>query len=217
MRYAAVLFDLDGTLIDSMPLFRDATAASLQKYNAALDEKFFWHWHAHRLPFEDLFRHHALSGLEPESFRKALDGLFLDLVRKNVSWSDGAEDVLLHLQSLGIPTGLVTNASSAYVDSVDAKLALRRFCNVVVTSDSPGSKPKPQPDGLLFAARQLGLHPTSCLYVGDQMFDMLAARNANMSACFLRSAHSLDATTHSVHVVDSLGALRDLVVVKTEN
>jgi phosphoglycolate phosphatase len=181
-RLRAVLFDLDGTLVDSAPDL--AGAANDLRAEHGLPA----------LAFEDLRplvgsgargMVGAAFGVAPgdvdfEALRDAFLARYAQRLLQHTRVFDQMEPVLLALESARLPWGIVTNKAGRYTDPIVTGLDLRRRAAVVVSGDTtPHSKPHPAP--LLEAARQLALDPSSCAYVGDDLRDMQAGRAAGMA------------------------------------
>jgi phosphoglycolate phosphatase len=71
---------------------------------------------------------------------------------------------------------------------------------------------KPHPHGFLLAADQLGVEPSECLVIGDQLFDIEGAKNAGMQSCLVRGSYTPKGTGNmSSHSVDTLHELLQLI------
>jgi phosphoglycolate phosphatase len=177
----AVLFDLDGTLIDSAPdLARAANAVR----------------HDHGLPPLPLTQLRPMvgggaRGMIGLSFGAApgdpdferLRDAFLQhyaqgLVRETRVF-DGIWPVLARLETSGIAWGIVTNKVTRFAEPIVQTLGLAARAAVLVCGDTtPHAKPHPAP--LLAAARSLAVDPATCLYVGDDLRDIEAGLAAGM-------------------------------------
>lgn len=177
----AVLFDLDGTLLDSAPDL--ALAAQRMRAARSLPE----------LPYV-AFRPHASSGARgmlgvafgvtaADPAYDALKKEFLDEYSRcllhHTEFFDGVTDVLRVLTQLPMPWGIVTNKSHGLTEQVLAGFGELREAGALVCGDTL-PRAKPHPDPLLEAARRLGVHPWACLYVGDDERDIVAGRAAGM-------------------------------------
>lgn len=94
---------------------------------------------------------------------------------------EGVPGLLASLEAEGIKWGVVTNKTSRYTLPVMAALGLGRRAACIVSGDS-SPRPKPAADPLLLASTLAGALPARCLYVGDDLRDMQAARAAGMGA-----------------------------------
>jgi phosphoglycolate phosphatase len=180
-RHALVLFDLDGTLIDSAPdLAGAANAMRLARGMAALPL-------ASLRPMVGAGARGMVGlafGVGPgEAEYEALRTEFLDryqgasLVHTTVF--DDVDAVIDRLDALGRRWGIVTNKAERFTHPIVDGLGLGRRAAVVVCGDTtPHSKPHPAP--LLEAARRANCLPTDCIYVGDDARDVQAGRAAGM-------------------------------------
>ena len=177
----AVLFDLDGTLADTAP----DLARALNRVRAA-----------HRLapmPLETT-RSYTSSGargllkigfgLDPaDAPYEALKSQFLDFYAAEICVDtrlfDGMAELLDQLDREPLPWGVVTNKAERFTFPVLRGLNLGARAACIVGGDTT-SRAKPHPDPLLHAAATLRLPPSACLYVGDDLRDVQAARAAGM-------------------------------------
>ncbi len=181
-RFEAVLFDLDGTLVDSAP---DLAAAANALRHA--------HGLAH-LPYEQL-RPMVGSGArgmvgvafgvtpgEPryEDLKARFLDTYADCLLQRTVLFDHMQGLLAALEEVSLPWGIVTNKAGRFTVPLVAGLGLAERAATVISGDTTAhAKPHPQP--LLEAARRLGVVPAKCLYVGDDLRDMQAGRAAGMS------------------------------------
>lgn len=176
-----VLFDLDGTLIDSAPDL--AAAANALRLARSLEA----------LPLSSLRPMvgsgargmiGAALGIRPgdasfESLRQEfLDHYQAGLLDRTAVFADMVP-VLERLEATGTRWGIVTNKAERFARPVIDGLKLSTRAAVVICGDTtPHSKPHPAP--LLEAARRVAIEPSLCVYVGDDLRDVQAGRAASM-------------------------------------
>jgi 2-phosphoglycolate phosphatase len=177
-----VLFDLDGTLIDSAPDL--AGAANAMRVARALPE----------LPYERLRPMvgtgargmvGAAFGVAPgEEGFEALRDEFLQryadgLLQRTAVFADMV-DVLQVLERAALPWGIVTNKHERFTVPVVRGLGLHERAAALICGDTTAHS-KPHPEPLLEAARRVGVAPRDCVYVGDDLRDVQAGRAAGMA------------------------------------
>ncbi len=179
----AVLFDLDGTLADTAPDL--GHALNLQRER-------------HGLPplAQEIIRPYASHGtvglfdigfgLTPQDTRFApMREEYLALYTANLclhtTLFPGMAELLDELEGKGIAWGVVTNKPARFTNPLLEQLGLIGRAASVISGDTC-SHPKPHPEPLLCAAREIGVAPQSCLFVGDAERDIEAARAAGMPA-----------------------------------
>ena len=178
----AVLFDLDGTLIDSAPDL--GAAADKMRTDRGLS--------CYSL---DLYRPMAGAGargmlaqafgMTPEhpDFPAMREEFFVNYERRmtvSTSIFDGVAEMLEALRLRQLRWGIVTNKSMRFTDPLTRSMPLLAAAEVVISGDTtPHAKPHPAP--LLEAARRLGVDPGRCIYVGDDERDIVAGHAAGMA------------------------------------
>ncbi|RRJ83542.1 phosphoglycolate phosphatase [Aestuariirhabdus litorea] len=181
---AAVIYDLDGTLVDSVPDLHSAVERFQQQLGlptASECEVRDWVGNgAARLVERALAasageRAEALFPAAMEAFMVA----YADTNGRRARLYEGVRPVLEALAAEGVPQALVTNKPLAFTHPLLEKLGIASYFSPVLGGDSlPAKKPDPAP--LRAVAETLGVAPERCLMVGDSRNDLLAARAAGM-------------------------------------
>ena len=202
-RFPVVLFDLDGTVVDSgaiiLASMRHATRQVLG------------------LEAEDAELMKAVGGpgLEAQMAAFAPDRVD-ELVRvyrahneplhDDLEACEGMEDVIVRLHEEGVRLGVVTAKRRSTVELAFARLRVGHLFETVVGGDET-ERHKPDPQPLLEAARRLGVSPSDCAYVGDSPFDIRAAKAAHM--------YSVAVTWGRIHDREKLAAEEPAAIVDT--
>jgi HAD superfamily hydrolase (TIGR01509 family) len=201
-RFPAVLFDFDGTLThpDSLdfPALRDAIGCPpgtlILEYIEALPTE-----------EERILKRRVLADFELAAARASIP-------------NDGAEETIGLLRDHQISVGILTrNTRSSIMASLEnfTKISEKDF-DVIVTRESEG-RPKPHPDGVLAAARALGVAPREMLVVGDFVFDIAAGKAAGSPTVLLTNGRraSQPWTPHAAQTTEpdadyTISTLREL-------
>jgi 2-phosphoglycolate phosphatase len=178
----AVLFDLDGTLLDTALDMCEALN------NLRAEE------HLEPLPFDRVrcqVSHggHALVRLgfgtlppdEHETMRMRLLGIYRKQLSRHTGLFSGGDRMLGELERRGLAWGIVTNKPGWLTDPLLVEVNLHTRASAVVSGDTLAHR-KPHPAQLLHAAAKMGIPPAQIVYVGDAERDMQAAQAAGMYA-----------------------------------
>lgn len=177
---SAVLFDLDGTLLDTAPDFLIAANALRREFDLP------------DMPIEQLRPvvsrggRYMVAAAFPELDEVGIDARlprYLAIYRARIAettrYFDGMADVVATLAVRGMKLGIVTNKPTWLAEPLLAELRIDRDYGVLVCGDTlPVRKPDPAP--FLLAAEKLGVAPAGCVVVGDDVRDIDGGRRAGM-------------------------------------
>lgn len=172
----AVVFDLDGVLIDSETLQYRAYRSVLERFGVQVElDEYATHWiAAGRGPEYVVDRHHLQ--ISPADLRALKQPVYHELLRREVTLMPGAAAALARLQP-HFPLALATNSGRRDVSFVLDHFDLGQYFTAVVTREDY-AEAKPAPDAYLTAAARLGVAPGDCLVVEDAHRGILAAHRA---------------------------------------
>jgi HAD superfamily hydrolase (TIGR01509 family) len=174
--YAAVLWDLDGTIVDTEPLWMAAEHRLATEHGKVWTDE-----DALQLVGNSLIAsgEYIRERLEIEmSAEEIVDYLVASLagsLREHVEWRPGARELIGALDAAGVPQALVTMSYTAIAEPIAAQLPF----GAVVTGDAV-ERPKPFPDPYLLAAERLGVDASACLAIEDSR---TGAASANAAGC----------------------------------
>jgi pyrophosphatase PpaX len=175
---AAILFDLDGTLLDSYRLYLEAYRRAVEPVlgRAPLHEEI-----AGRQPAAE--RRFLADWVGEEHVERCHDALCRHYSQLQGAMGDGpyegVREMLTALASAGYPLGIVTGKGRRIWSVTESAFTSGLF-DVVITEDDV-QHPKPDPEGLLAAAAALGVEPARVAFIGDSASDLQAGRAAGMS------------------------------------
>lgn len=178
-RLEAVLWDMDGTLVDTEPYWIESEYALAELHGGTWSDE-----HALNLVGNDLLtsgryiREHMGIDLAPEEIVDQLLDLMVARIRVQVPWRPGARELLAELSAAGVPTALVTMSYRRLVDPVLEHLGQQGF-DAVVTGDTV-THGKPHPEPYLQAADLLGVPAERCVAIEDSD---TGARSAAAAGC----------------------------------
>ena len=177
----AVLFDLDGTLIDSAPDL--GAAADKMRTDRGLESFPLSQYR----PMAGAGARGMIGvafGLTPDdvNFEALKEEFFINYESRMTVHTcvfDGVAELIAHLGQVGLRWGVVTNKSARFTVPLTQAMPLFNTARTIISGDTtPHAKPHPAP--LLEAARQLNVAPGRCVYVGDDERDIVAGRAAGM-------------------------------------
>ena len=178
---AAVLWDMDGTLIDSEPYW----LASESAFAAAHDSN----WGQDDglgvigmslYESSKLLKERVGSSLEPQQIIDQITDGVLSQLERSIPWRPGARELLKLLKDNNVKTALVTGSMHRMAQKVAEKIGFEAF-DVIVGGDDV-VKGKPHPESYLTAASMLGVDPTHCVAFEDSLTGITAAEAAGTKA-----------------------------------
>jgi phosphoglycolate phosphatase len=189
-RYALILFDLDGTLVETAPEIADAVNDTLSELGlSAVTQSQVNDWIGHGT-LELLIQALAhVQGISDQMVRNAPSlqaqaAVFKKHYRARCGTRSHCYphvmDALLHLKAQGVRLGVVTNKESAYTQTVLDAHGLTPLFDCVISGDTLPTK-KPKPDGVFACMTQVGVQVDQVLFIGDSSIDVATARAAGVA------------------------------------
>jgi len=202
-----VIFDMDGVLVDTEPLYRAANALTFRELgfyisDAAYDE--FVGLDANMM-WGRLKSRHNLPHSVPELIAKESDGLHRALEQGPIPIVPGAEALLDRLHTGGTILALASSSPYKNIDLVLERTGFKRYFQVRVSGESV-ARGKPAPDIFLLAAEKVGVNPGECTVIEDSAAGVRGARAAGMKCIGFANPNSGNQDLSPAHLkVGSFG------------
>jgi HAD superfamily hydrolase (TIGR01509 family) len=187
-QFEAVIFDMDGVLVDSEPLHYESTVRVLADVGVpftARENDQFVGWTDFAM-FERLVARHGLS-VTPEDLAARRVALMLERIDEAMPVMPGVPDVPRQLAADGYRLAIASSATPPLIRAVVRTLDVGSIF-AVLTSSEEVARGKPAPDVFLEAARRLAVKPAQCVVVEDSRNGLLAAKAAGMACAAIPCA-----------------------------
>jgi len=188
----AVIFDFDGTLVDSEELHCIALAKSI-KDNTGVDIKPKEVGLLAGMTYAEKTKR-LLNGKASYDINKIVDeayNYFLSIALEKIKLRRGAKRIIKMMHSLGLKIGLYSPNKKEFLQGVLAKFDLLKYFDVIIGREDI-QRPKPDPEGYLLAAKLLGVDPKECLVFEDTPTGFESARQAGMKVITLYNPYLKD-------------------------
>jgi HAD superfamily hydrolase (TIGR01509 family) len=192
MNLNAVIFDMDGLLIDSEPLWREAANELLLTYGKKLTaeqyavttglrtKEFVGYW----------FRHFNLPAEDSANAEKIIVDLVINLVKQKGKPLPGVAHIFNFFLDRKFKIGLATSSPPALINVVVDMLGIRTHLQAISSAESLDFG-KPHPEVYLNCAEKLGVQPVQCICFEDSFNGMVAAKAAKMKCVIVPSIHDI--------------------------
>ena len=210
--YQLVVFDLDGTLVDSASDIAESVNRTLEEWSLPrVEEPVIRGWigeGARRLLQQAL--EHSGSTLEVDAVFPSLEVHYGDCLLLDPRVYDGVRETLDGLRDAGVSLAVCTNKPQRFIRPLLQALALDDYFECIVGGDTlPERKPSAMP--LLHVVDHFGLQPGQCMMVGDSETDVLTAQAAQVPMALVTYGYLRGFDPYSVAGVRVIDSLRELL------
>lgn len=178
----AVIFDMDGVIIDSEHLWRKAEKKVFAQLGIELDEELGWQASGldAKETVEYWMRHYAADGHDVAQAAKEIEVEAAQLMVSEGKAKEGVRRVLDFLKNKNLRIGLASSAPQFLIEAIVKHLEIESYFEILHSSEHEIAG-KPHPAVYLSTAAQLGVAPARCLAFEDSMYGVQSAKNAGMS------------------------------------
>ncbi len=199
----AVLFDLDGVIVDSRPHHLDAWHQLARTHGIDHAPDYFTKMFGLR---NDAILGGLIPGMTADQLARLAaekEQLFRDAARGRVEALPGVRGLLAALDEASVPRAVVTSTPRENLDLILESLALSGSFQALVAEED-AAKGKPDPEGFLVGAQRLGANPAACVVIEDAPAGLRAAKAAGMRAIGVTTTHPAPELGEADLVVESL-------------
>ena len=192
--FEAVIFDMDGVIIDSEPLWKIAMEEVFSRLGSRLKKEDFQKTVGLRIDevihYWNIKEHWGIS--DESEVEEAIIIKMENLIADKPVALEGVIDTLNYLKLRNIPVGLATSSSSRLIKVVLEKLAIKHLFNFVHSAEME-QYGKPHPAVYLTVAKKLAVLPEKCLVIEDSLNGIISAKAAKMTAvCIPEKTHHIE-------------------------
>ena len=213
--FEAVIFDMDGVLIDSEPLWKIAMEEVFHRHGSKLTKKDFQKTVGLRIDEVIVFwhQHEGWENVSPEEVEQEIVLTMVELIKANAAPLTGVIETLDFLKNKGKKIGLATSSYEILIQTVLGELGIQHYFDLTHSAEHEQFG-KPHPSVYMTVANNLGIHPLRCLVIEDSLNGIISAKAARMKVvCIPEKSHHPEpklilADYHYESMLDLLNAIR---------
>ena len=208
----AILFDLDGTLIDSFYIYNEAVNHVLSRFGISCTyEEASEHAGMFGEELYTLFlkQHGKYNISDKAKLKKIFDDKFSKLLR-NINIPQDSIDTIVKLNDANHKMAICTGAPRVMIDAAIPHHIQQMFGSIITCEDVTNGKP--HPETFLKASSELDTPPQRCIVVGDGKYDMIGASRANMTFILLRNEYNTEINSRFIHEINTITELPDMLI-----
>lgn len=194
MKTEAVIFDMDGVLIDSEPIWREAEVRIFGKFGIVITEEMCFQTTGMRVDEVVRYWSERLGNPEADPHEQIADEMVdevIRLVRQKAVPMRGVREIIGFLRGMGMPLGLCSSSPLRLIDAVVDALGIRSAFGVIQSAERE-EYGKPHPAVYIQTAKRMGIAPLHCLAIEDSVNGCVSAKAAKMRVMAVPESHGLN-------------------------
>jgi beta-phosphoglucomutase family hydrolase len=198
MNFQAVLFDMDGVVVDNLPYHVDAWLLFCERKNIPLTREIFYR-ELNGMNSKDTFEwfyKREMSRAEVEVLEEEKELIYREFYREHIKPAPGLLTFLKDLSNQGIKTALATSAGQGNIDFIVDGLGIRDQFDAII-GGAEVRKGKPDPEIYLKAAELVGIEPSACWVIEDSLQGIASGQSAGMRVVGISTSHTPEELAHT--------------------
>ena len=198
MNFQAVLFDMDGVVVDNLPYHVDAWLLFCERKNIPLTREVFYR-ELNGMNSKDTFEwfyQREMSRAEVEVLEEEKELIYREFYREHIKPASGLLKFLKDLRKQGIKTALATSAGQGNIDFIVDGLGIRDQFDAII-GGAEVQKGKPDPEIYLKAADLVGINPSACWVIEDSLQGIASGQSAGMRVVGISTSHTSEELAHT--------------------
>lgn len=198
MNFQAVLFDMDGVVVDNLPYHVDAWLLFCERKNIPLTREIFYR-ELNGMNSKDTFEwfyKREMSRAEVEVLEEEKELIYREFYREHIKPAPGLLEFLKRLRAQGVKTALATSAGPGNIDFIVDGLGIREQFDAII-GGAEVQKGKPDPEIYLKAAELVGINPSDCWVIEDSLQGIAAGQAAGMRVVGISTSHTATELAHT--------------------
>jgi beta-phosphoglucomutase len=213
----AILFDMDGVIVDNLSYHVDAWLLFCERKNIPLTRELFYR-ELNGMNSKDTFEYFYQKEISPNELQELEEEkelIYRDFYRDFRKPAEGLIEFLDELKSQGILCALATSAGQGNIDFIVDGLGIRHYFQTIVGGGEV-KKGKPDPEIYLKAADQLGVPYADCWVIEDSLQGIKSGQSAGMKVIGITTSHSSEELAHTeLQAPDFMGLFAKLMIDKS--
>jgi len=175
----AIVIDLDGTLVDTIPIFEKIHKEILKRYGIVLQDSLDTNGSSPKEMIYLLSKKYNIE-LNYEKILEEAENIFLEKYIDNVKFTPGAKEFLIYIKEKKYKLGLYTSNSKKLASAILDKLGIRTMFDCIITGNDINNL-KPEPDGYLKILECLNVKPYEVIAIEDSIYGVISAKRAGIN------------------------------------
>jgi HAD superfamily hydrolase (TIGR01509 family) len=211
----AVIFDMDGVIIDSEPLWRKAMIKGFSEYDVAFTEddcrkttgmrlnEVIHYWHK---LFPDKLR-------DKDAVKNSIINDLIILINQEGKAMSGLLEILNYIKQNNIKIGLSTSSDHILIETILSKLEIIHFFDEIISAQHL-KYGKPHPEVYLVCAEKLNIHPMDCMVIEDSINGIVSAKAAQMNVIAIPDREQINNVKFNIAdgIISHLSELKDFII-----